>query len=102
MISKKTKIFKIYISEDTLSEVALNIIAEGLEAHLQSQIMSIDHIKSTAKLLKIEMKSHGIEIKHGNCLNICSRFFGYRDWNTAAALLRRLQKPADILKEGVV
>lgn len=85
MISKKTKIFKIYISEDT----------EGVEAHFQSQIMPIDHIKTTAKLLKIEMK-------HGNCLNICSRFFEYRDWNIAAAILRRLQKPADILKEGAV
>ena len=101
MISKKIKIVKPYIPEDIISEVALGLIVNELERILETMPASIDHIKSTAKLLKIEMKSHGIEIKHGNCLNICSRFFGYRDWNTASALLRRLQEPTDILKKGV-
>jgi hypothetical protein len=89
MIPNKISILRPYIFEDIISEVALGLIADGLEALLQSKPVSIDHIKSSAKLLKIELKKYGVTVNHTQCLQIVSVFFGYKDWHVASAMLKR-------------
>lgn len=89
MNSNKIKILRLYISEDIISEVALGLIANEFEALLQSKPVSIDHIKSSAKLLKIELKKYGVVVNHTQCLQIVSIFLGYKNWHVASAVLKR-------------
>lgn len=89
MIANKIKILRLYISEDIISEVALGLIANEFEVLLQSKPVSIEHIKLSAKLLKIELKKYGVDVNHTQCLQIVSVFLGYKNWHVASALLKR-------------
>ncbi|MCK9373626.1 MAG: glyoxalase superfamily protein [Sulfuricurvum sp.] len=88
MISEKIKIIKPYILENVLSDLALSLIAEALETLLLSQPASIEHIKNCAKVLKNELKTVGISIKHGHSLEISSKILGFKNWDTASAILK--------------
>lgn len=46
------------------------------------------NIKSFAKDLRSALLNLNIEIKHTQSLEIISRIFGYRDWNTISAKLK--------------
>ena len=50
-------------------------------------------IKAMAKALRDALKSHKVELSHGECLELIARQFGLKDWNALAASIG--QKSAD-------
>lgn len=48
---------------------------------------SIQTLKSEAKILRQERAAAGAPIAHGQALEEVARSHGYRDWNTASAIL---------------
>ena len=44
-------------------------------------------LKSLATILKrLLQETHSVNLKHGHCLEIISKLYGLKDWNTASAL----------------
>ncbi len=58
-------------------------------------------IKSIAKNLKSVLSDYSLEIKHSQSLEIISKVFGYRDWNTLSAKLKETPRiPATHAQTG--
>ena len=56
-------------------------------------VVTEQEIKDRAKLLKqFLLTEHELNIPHGQCLKIISQVFGFKNWNTAKALLGREQQ----------
>jgi hypothetical protein len=89
MLSSHMKILKLYIPENAISDAAIGLITNALVALLHSQEISIDNIKSTAKLLKVELKKYGVTVNHTQCLQIVSMLLGYKNWHVASAMLKK-------------
>lgn len=89
MLSSQMKILKLYIPENAISDAAIGLITNALVALLHSQEISIDNIKSTAKLLKVELKKYGVTVNHTQCLQIVSMLLGYKNWHVASAILKK-------------
>jgi rod shape-determining protein MreB and related proteins len=49
--------------------------------------VSASNIKSIAKNLKAALSDYKLDLKHSHCLEILSKAFGYKDWNTLSAKL---------------
>lgn len=56
-----------------------------------NQNSSVLSLKSQAKALRIYLAEEGMEISHSKALEAISRAHGYRDWNTASAILSQKQ-----------
>lgn len=50
---------------------------------------TITTIKNNAKLIKQSLKRLGTEISHSHALEVAANLAGYKDWNTASALVNR-------------
>jgi len=51
--------------------------------------LTSQNIKSFAKNLRTVLAEHHLSLKHSQSLEILSRTFGYKDWNTFSALLKQ-------------
>ena len=47
--------------------------------------------KRQAELLKKYLNEKEIEIGHSQCLHAVSRMYGYKDWNTFSAVIKKLE-----------
>lgn len=54
-----------------------------------SSTKSVDALKDQAKALRQKKLAAGEEISHAQALELVAKENGYRDWNTAAAMLAR-------------
>lgn len=53
------------------------------------ETLTISSIKNNAKLIKQSLKRLGTEISHSHALEVAANLAGYKDWNTASALVNR-------------
>ena len=68
-----------------------------------SAIPTPENIKEKAKLLrKILSEKNNADLSHGQCIEIVSQLFGFKDWNTAAAKLKPNHDQLYPLKIGTI
>lgn len=65
-------------------------------------MLSVEHAKKMAKALRTSLGSHSSSITHAAALEIVAHQLGYKDWNTAAALLPRENKPSAIQFDSAI
>lgn len=60
-------------------------------------IPTSESLKDKAKVIRKFLKEkHNVDIPHGHCLDLVSRLFGAKDWNSASALARPSVNPAEL------
>lgn len=65
-------------------------------------MLSVEQAKKMAKALRASLESHQMPITHAAALEIVARQLGYKDWNTASALLLQLEaSPAIVLEKAI-
>lgn len=52
-------------------------------------MISIEHAKQMAKRLRTVLEARGQEVTHSTALELVAQQLGYKNWNTASALLPR-------------
>lgn len=56
-----------------------------------------DELKETAKIIKDTLKTRfGVEIKHGWALEVSSAVYGFKNWDTASAIVQIKQDYSDL------
>lgn len=63
--------------------------------------LTIEHIKQNAKLLGKSLNTLNMELSHSAALNLSSQGFGFRDYNTAKAVLEKNFSDGFEIKEGM-
>ena len=59
-------------------------------------MVSIEQAKLMAKQLRTSLSARNQDISHAQALELVSQQLGYKDWNTASALLAQANIPSDV------
>lgn len=61
-----------------------------------------EQLKERAKhLCEIMLEKYSVKVKHGHSLEIVSRLFGIKDWNTASALSAEVSNEQHVIEKSV-
>jgi hypothetical protein len=61
-----------------------------------------EQLKERAKhLCEIMLEKYSVKVKHGHSLEIVSRLFGIKDWNTASALSAEVSNEQPVMEKSV-
>ncbi|WP_374030839.1 glyoxalase superfamily protein [Bdellovibrio bacteriovorus] len=54
---------------------------------------TLEALKERAKVIRSFLKEkYGIDVSHSHCVEMASKVFGFKDWNTASAMLKPKEK----------
>ena len=65
-------------------------------------MISIEHAKQMAKRLRAVLQARGQEVTHSTALELVAQQLGYKNWNTASALLLQETTPTAITFESPI
>lgn len=65
-------------------------------------MLSVEQAKKMAKALRTSLESRQTHIPHATALEIVAQQLGYKDWNTASALLSQAAQPPAIQLEKAI
>lgn len=58
---------------------------------------TLEALKERAKVIRSFMKEkYGVDVSHSHCVEMASKVFGFKDWNTASAMLKPNEKKKPI------
>lgn len=64
---------------------------------------TLEALKERAKVVRSFMKEkYGVDVSHSHCVEVASKVFGFKDWNTASAILKSKKTHKKIVPFGAI